>query len=653
MVGAVAPSDWEELYRTLYEQAPIGVLIYERDWRVREVNARLLSILKTKREQVVGLDLRTIRDRRVLPALERALGGEAANYEGPYDATTSSATVHVSMRTAPVRDAARRVVGAMALVEDISERRAAEDALRRSEARFREVIERSPDATAVVVQGRFVYANDSLLSQLRCEAADVLGRPVTDILHTEDRDLAAARIGEREAGAPPSLHEYRAMRRDGTTFLAEVMSMRIEYDGKPALVAIARDVTERRLLHARLAQADRVLTMGTLAAGIAHEIRNPLAYLSANLDFLADAKLPELAEALRLQEGRLELYGEPPTDARARLDAVAALVASARHGASRVRAIVRDLRTFSRDDDRRVPVDVRAVLDACVAVAESDLVTRARVVREYADVPRVSASESRLGQVFLNLIVNAAQAIAPGAVDANTITLRVAPGEGGTVEVRIDDTGAGIAADHLPRLFEPFFTTKPADVGTGLGLWICADIVQRLGGTITAHSGGGARGSSFIVTLPGDAAVAPAEAVSPPPPRAVVGGRRPRVLVVDDEEPLARVVASVLADEFDVVQAHGGRAALALLERDPAFDAILCDLAMPDLSGADVFTRLEAEAPRLAERIVFATGGAFSATSRALLDRAPNPTVEKPFELESLRAVLRKIASRPPADASG
>ncbi len=644
-------SDWEELYRTLYEQAPIGVLIYERDMRVREVNARLLSILKTKRDEVVGFDLTALRDRRVLPALTLALAGEVGHYEGPYDATTSPASVFVSLRAAPVRDAARRVVGAMALVEDITERRLAEDALRRSEARFREVIERSPDATAVVVHGRFAYANPALLALLRCEVADVLGRPVTDYLHIDDRATAATRITEREAGAPPTLQEYRALRRDGTTFHAEVVSMRIEYDGKPALVAIARDVTERRLLHARLSQADRVLTMGTLAAGIAHEIRNPLAYLSANLDFLADTKLPRLAEALARQEARLELYGEPPTDVRPSLDAVTTLVASAREGASRVRTIVRDLRTFSRDDDRRVPVDVRAVLDACVAVAESDLLPRARVVRDYADVPLVSASESRLGQVFLNLIVNAAQSIAPGAADANAITLRVATGADGAVEVRVDDTGSGIAAEHLPRLFEPFFTTKPADVGTGLGLWICADIVQRLGGTIAAQSDG-VRGASFVVSLPADATVARPEPVSPPPPRAIPGGRRPRVLVVDDEEALARIVASVLSDEFDVVVEGGGRAALTLLDRDAAFDAVLCDLAMPDLSGADVFTTLEERAPRLAERVVFATGGAYSAASRAILDRAPNPTVDKPFELESLRAVLRKVASRAEADRS-
>jgi CheY-like chemotaxis protein len=298
-----------------------------------------------------------------------------------------------------------------------------------------------------------------------------------------------------------------------------------------------------------------------------------------------------------------------------------------------------------------VPVDVRAVLDACVAVAESDLLPRARVVRDYADVPLVSASESRLGQVFLNLIVNAAQSIAPGAADANAITLRVATGADGAVEVRVDDTGSGIAAEHLPRLFEPFFTTKPADVGTGLGLWICADIVQRLGGTIAAQSDG-VRGASFVVSLPADATVARPEPVSPPPPRAIPGGRRPRVLVVDDEEALARIVASVLSDEFDVVVEGGGRAALTLLDRDAAFDAVLCDLAMPDLSGADVFTTLEERAPRLAERVVFATGGAYSAASRAILDRAPNPTVDKPFELESLRAVLRKVASRAEADRS-
>jgi CheY-like chemotaxis protein len=307
---------------------------------------------------------------------------------------------------------------------------------------------------------------------------------------------------------------------------------------------------------------------------------------------------------------------------------------------------VRDLKTFSRsDDDKRVPIDVRRVLDASINIAWNEIRHRAQLVRDYGDVPPILANESRLGQVFLNLVVNAAQALPVGMAATNEIRIRTRTDAEGRVVVEVTDTGPGIAQENLDRLFDPFFTTKPVGIGTGLGLWICQGIVNALGGEIRVRSEIG-RGTTFSIDLP------PAPASSDDSPAssksdAPAGARRGRILIIDDETPLAHVLATALYAEHDPVVTSSGREALALLARDDRFDTILCDLMMPDMTGMDVYEHLHAERPALAKKIVFVTGGAFTPRAREFLDGIENETVEKPFDMTRLRQILRsRLGSR-------
>ena len=244
---------------------------------------------------------------------------------------------------------------------------------------------------------------------------------------------------------------------------------------------MARDLTDRKLMQARLLQSDRMASVGTLAAGVAHEINNPLAYVKANLDVLASRRIPQLAVLLRsLEEERIEhLGGGEPDDSAyelsERLSQIAAMIDLAREGAERVRSIVRDLKTFSRaDEETTTPVDVARVLDASVNMAWNEIRHRAKLIKEYGEVPPVEANESRLGQVFLNLLINAAQAIPEGRAYEHEIRVRTyADANDERVVIAVSDTGSGIAKDALYRIFDPFFfTTKAVGVGTGLGLWI-------------------------------------------------------------------------------------------------------------------------------------------------------------------------------------
>jgi signal transduction histidine kinase len=274
------------------------------------------------------------------------------------------------------------------------------------------------------------------------------------------------------------------------------------------LSAIERTLftVERRHLHAALAESERLAALGTLAAGVAHEINNPLAYVLSNVAYAARVASGDVPSEREKAEVRKAL-------------------AEAEEGCVRIRTIVRDLQLFARPSDEETrPVDVRRVLDSSVALATHELRQRARVVKEYGEVSLVDANEGRLGQIFVNLLVNAAQAIAEGEVDKNEIRL-VVRSDGTWVVIEVRDTGCGIPPEIRGRIFEPFFTTKPVGVGTGLGLSIAHKLVLAANGEIDVDSERG-RGTTFRVRLPAARDEA-AAASGDQEPR--VGARRARV----------------------------------------------------------------------------------------------------------------------------
>ncbi|MBI3184187.1 MAG: response regulator [Myxococcales bacterium] len=383
---------------------------------------------------------------------------------------------------------------------------------------------------------------------------------------------------------------------------------------------------------AQLMLADRLASVGTLAAGVAHEINNPLSYVIANLAFVGE----ELDHLAGLATGA----GSPehPAEEGQRIADVRTAIAEARSGADRVRNIVRDLKTFSRRDDEAAgPVDVSRVLDLAIEMASNEIRHRARLVRSFGEVPLVSGNMGRLGQVFLNLLLNAAQAIPEGSAEENEIRVSTKE-EKGEVVVEIADTGTGIAPEILGRIFDPFFTTKPVGTGTGLGLSICHGIVSALGGQISVRSTLG-EGATFRVALP--ALLEQASAVPSKVGPAAAPPARSRILVIDDEVRICRAVARMLL-EHEVLGAEGGRAGLEILSSDQRFDLVLCDVRMPDVGGLEVYEAVSARWPELASRFVFITGGGYSDRIRTQLEALANPKLEKPFEAEAVRQLLRR-----------
>jgi two-component system cell cycle sensor histidine kinase/response regulator CckA len=522
-------------------------------------------------------------------------------------------------------DRARLLEARAALDRDITERRRAEEALQRSEASFRTLVERLPDPLFVHRDGVLVYANPAFLTWLGLDdAKDLVGRTVFEaFVHPEDRGLAEERIRLTKVGGGAQAVEVRFVRRDGQTRVMDTTGVRLVFDGEPANVVIARDITDQREMQARLLLSDRMASVGTLAAGVAHEINNPLAYVTANLDMIAE---------------EIQTLGRD--DPSARTKELGEMTQEARHGAERVRKIVRGLKTFSRlDEEQRVTLDVRQVLDLSINMAFNEVRHRARLVKDYGDAPSVEADEARLGQVFINLLVNAAQAIPEGQADRNEIRLVTSTDASGRAVVEVRDTGRGIAGEHLRRIFDPFFTTKAIGEGTGLGLSICHNHVVSLGGQLTVSSEVG-KGAVFRVSLPparSERVVRPLpQPISTRPPT-----RRGQILVVDDDLTLGSAFRRVLDAEHDVTFVTNGREALAQLTSGKRFDVILCDLMMPEMTGMDLYAELRKVAPDVIDRMMFITGGAFSPTARQFLDQVPNQRFEKPFDVHTLRAAVR------------
>jgi len=384
--------------------------------------------------------------------------------------------------------------------------------------------------------------------------------------------------------------------------------------GRPVrVVGVSVDVTERKVLQEHLFLAERMASIGTLAAGVGHEINNPLTYIVLNLTLL-DRELRNL---------------ELPAASHAK---ATHMIEQARYGTERVRRIVRDLQALTRvPDESLARVELIPVLERCLEIADHQIRHRARVIRELGEMPPVCGSEGRLVQLFLNLLVNAAQAIPVGSADTNVIRV-VACARDGQASVTISDSGVGIAADALGRIFDPFYTTKPIGEGTGLGLAICRSIVGAMAGEIEVDSAPG-QGTTVRVLLPS----APVETARPPAPvRADKPLSRKRVLVIDDEPMVGQLVTKVLVGH-DVVSETSARSALTLLGSDRRFDLILCDVMMPEVSGMDFYARL---APELRCKIVFLSGGAFTDRAQTFLDSVPNRRLAKPFDVDALTAVL-------------
>ena len=360
----------------------------------------------------------------------------------------------------------------------------------RDERELRSVIDAVPVGIMVRQGNVIAYVNRAVAASFGVEPAALVGRRVVDLARPEYRDAFAEKLAATDRGETRPPFEFRYDRADGRIGTIESYAARpLRWNGADAWLTTWRDVTEERALRERLQMADRMAAVGTLASGVAHEINNPLACVTANLELLREELAPP-GDAVPPPANRMS-----PAEILAALD-------DAREGAERVRLIVRDLRLFARGDSvERGPVDLGGVLQAAERMAGNMVKARARVIQEHAPLPPVDGNATRLCQVFVNILVNAAQAIVAGAPEDNEVRVR-ATLDGDQVVVTVRDTGIGIPADVRGRIFDPFFSTRGIGGGTGLGLSVCHGIVSSFGGSIAVDEPPDGRGTIVRVALP-------------------------------------------------------------------------------------------------------------------------------------------------------
>lgn len=401
------------------------------------------------------------------------------------------------------------------------------------------------------------------------------------------------------------------------------------------------------------AHAERLAALGTVVAGVAHEINNPSAAVMLSLEVL-QLMLAPMATVID-ELGRMAAAGRGATPAE-----IARMAVNAHSGGppsealevlreigvamSTISDVVKDLRVFSRSADSEPAqlIDVHALLDQVLRIVGKELLLHATIERDYAvGLPPVLAPRSRLAQVFTNVLINAGQAVREIQRPVHRVRISTRTSDEAVV-VSISDTGPGIPTDALERIFEPFYTTKPAGVGTGLGLSTSREIIRRLGGELLAESKPG-EGATFVVFIPraGPEAIRSARVVREVP--ALSAARRAAVLVVDDDERVLRALARVLRERYDVLLAVDGTEAIDLLRSGSHADAIVCDVSMPEVDGRALYEWLLAERPDLAARTLFVTAGARSPEDDTFLRKSNRPVLDKPVSREALLRALGEM----------
>lgn len=616
---AVAQS--EIRYRNLFESA--GDAFYTVDLNGVFTSANRATCEMTGRvlHELLGTNSLVLFDERevgfVTAQLERATAGRAVRYECQLLRPSGERrTLSVTNTPITVGDA---IVGVLGVARDVTDARARAAALERSESRYTRLVESASDAIFTVDhEGRFTSVNRALERAVGRDREALIGAPLYDFIDV--RDLPAAErllretfTGERSRGAV----RYRAQ--DGDVRQGSLITSPVIEDGSiMGALGIMRDVTDEQRIAEQLLQQEKLVAVGQLVSGVAHELNNPLAAV------LAFAQLM-LASPVPLDDEPRQAVQTIHREARRAAKIVSNLLTFARQqpaerAAAQLNDIITDTLELRRYAMRTANVTVELALDATL--------------------PATWADPSQLQQVVLNLVVNAEQALAtmdpPRTIDIRTSR------EDNRVVFAVADNGPGISPEQIDRIFNPFFTTKPVGQGTGLGLSISDGIVREHGGRITVESSPGA-GATFVVELPH---VRPDDMA---PPAAVVpatgddGSRR--MLVVDDEPAMRAAVAAFLRSIGHAVHvAANGVEARALLAASE-YDVVLLDLRMPGLGGEALYRELSARDPGHAQRVVFVTGDLQSDVSRRFLAEAGRPVIGKPFQLDDLAAVLASVTS--------
>jgi PAS domain S-box-containing protein len=539
--------------------------------------------------------------------------------------------VYIRAFGSPVADASGKLTHVIVAFFDISPEIAAQDERQRVEERLRFACDHAPIAVWTTdAAGVITMSQGAGLASLGVKSGQLVGQKLLDVYGEHPTIPGYIRRGLAGESFWYTVEVGEAVYH---SWLAPLRGPSGEVIG---LAGLSHDISELHRLQRTMMQNDRIMALGTLAASVAHEINNPLTYVLAHGEDV-DRELDDLEKLVD------RLQGPALLDAKASLQRVRQGFMPIRSGTARIGAITRDLRTFSRPEETSLgPVDLRGVVLSVLKLVAKEVEARARLVLDLQETPPVSGNEGRLVQVVLNLIVNAMQALPADGAAAHEVSVRT--GRAGTdAFVEVSDSGPGVPLDDRERIFEPFFSTKEIGVGTGLGLFVCRNVVRGLSGDVTVSDRPGG-GAVFRVTVPataggGRAVAAPAP---PPPPAADAGGRH--IVLIEDDVMVGRALSLQLRTAgYRVTVIPDGQTARDTLRSFDDIDLIYCDLMMTGMTGMDLAQALAVEAPDVSSKMVFMTGGAFSPRARDFVAQHADHTVDKPFDIvaETLRRLAR------------
>jgi PAS domain S-box-containing protein len=504
------------------------------------------------------------------------------------------------------------------LQEDIAKRIEVQHALRASEEQYRAMFNASIDGLALwSPDGAIVDINLTLWRMYGYSDEEFLARDPEKPIR-QARRPALDRILPLVSRGEPFHTEVTDYRKDGSSLEVEVHGIPMQYQGRPHMLTISRDITDKKRASEELArqremlhQREKLAALGSLLAGVAHELNNPLSVVVARAAILEERDDPATREA----------------------------ASKIRNAAERCARIVRTFLAMARKQQpERAPVAISEVVAAALDITGYALKTSGiEVTLDLAEhVPPVLADADQLHQVFMNLIINAQQALQDQPRRRKlTLTSRFEPGAN-AIRIAVADNGPGIPEAVRSRIFEPYFTTKPLGKGTGVGLAVCLGIVEAHGGTLTVGGGEGL-GTIFTIVLPaGSVDRGGAEEVEPLTAKA---GQR-SALVVDDEAGVRETLAEILTSSgHRVVAAASGREALERMGKE-RFDVILTDIRMPDLDGRALYREIERRWPERAARVVFVSGDTLTSTLRVFAEESGRPVIEKPFLPSEVRRIV-------------
>jgi len=595
---------------------PDAMVVTGTDRRVLAANEAGAELLGWSVTDIVGqaiADQVSPTERNHVAAREdKVLAGEPQRYETRVVNHRTKEERDVAVSSGPFR-VDGELIGTVATLRDVTDPKRAQETLARSEARYRHLVESASDAIVTLdANGRFTTVNHAAENISGYKREELVGQWFAPMLPDDDLPKALGHFQQALAGET-GLFDSQFYRKDG-----EVRTISITYSTPQKdeeVLCLIRDVTDQKMLQEQLIQSEKMSAIGQLVSGVAHELNNPLAGISAFAQLLlAEKKFPP-----DQRTAAETIYSE----------------------ARRASRIVQNLLTFARQHKaEKVPTTINQVLDDTLELRGYELRVRGiDVRREYDDsLADTMADAHQLQQVFLNLITNAEQAMEQRDGHHHRLTVRTRR-NGEAVRIEVEDTGGGIPANLIERIFNPFFTTKPTGSGTGLGLSISLGIVREHEGRIWAENVASS-GARFIVELPIIQPRTSGEMPAITPLQGASGNDSLRVLVVDDEASVRVSLQRYLAGRGHHVETTAsGEDALVRL-RDAKYDAVIVDMRMPDLSGEQLYERLRSGDPGHAERVIFTTGDLVNEQMKRFLDGTGRPCVPKPFEFASFDQAL-------------